>query len=49
MALLKVKPWGKDQGDYVLIEEEDFDASKHEKLEEEKPRRGRTSREAEDK
>lgn len=26
---LKVKPWGENQGDYVLINEADFDKSKH--------------------
>lgn len=30
MAALMVKPWGKDQGDFVLINEEDFDSEKHE-------------------
>lgn len=34
MACVKVKPWGKDQGDYVLIEEEDFDPDTHELYEE---------------
>jgi hypothetical protein len=28
--VIKVKPWGKDQGDYVLIDESDFDKSIHE-------------------
>lgn len=32
--MLKVKPWGKDQGDHVLIDDEDFDPSKHELYEE---------------
>jgi len=32
MNTLKVKPWGKGQGDYVLINEEDFDPEVHEKL-----------------
>lgn len=32
MNTLKVKPWGKGQGDYVLINEEDFDPKVHEKL-----------------
>lgn len=41
MAAIKVKSWGKDQGDYVLIEEEDFDAKKH-KLYEEKPEKAKT-------
>ncbi|MDU4249009.1 hypothetical protein [Pseudomonas sp.] len=32
MSVIKVKPWGKDQGDYVLINEEDFNAEVHELL-----------------
>lgn len=35
--VIKVKPWGKDQGDYVLINESDFDEKKHEKYEEPSP------------
>lgn len=27
---IKVKPWGADQGDFVLINAEDFDDAKHE-------------------
>lgn len=27
---VKVKPWGDDQGDYVLINEGDFDPAVHE-------------------
>lgn len=40
---IKVKPWGKDQGEFVLIEECDFDAEKHQLLEspDESPKRGR--------
>lgn len=34
MDVIKVKPWGKGQGDYVLINAEDFDPAKHEKLDE---------------
>lgn len=30
MAVIKVKPWGKDQGDHVLINEEDFNPDVHE-------------------
>lgn len=30
MKLLKVKPWGEDQGDHVLINEEDFNPEVHE-------------------
>jgi hypothetical protein len=33
MKTIKVKPWGDDQGDFVLINEDDFDANFHEKLE----------------
>jgi hypothetical protein len=29
---VKVKPWGKKQGAFVEINEEDFDSKKHEKL-----------------
>lgn len=36
METMKVKPWGKGQGDYVLINAEDFDPAKHEKLDEAK-------------
>lgn len=32
MKTLNVKPWGKDQGDFVVINEEDFDPSRHELL-----------------
>jgi hypothetical protein len=32
MAILKVKPWGKGQGDYVWIEEENFDPKVHKKF-----------------
>lgn len=30
METIKVKPWGKGQGDFVLLNKEDFDADKHE-------------------
>lgn len=30
--VLKVKPWGKDQGDFVLINAEDFNPEVHELL-----------------
>lgn len=33
MAAVMVKPWGKDQGDFVLINAEDFDETKHELFE----------------
>ncbi len=29
MKTIKVMPWGDDQGDFVLINEDDFDASVH--------------------
>lgn len=29
MKTVKVKPWSKDQGDYVLINELDFDSKIH--------------------
>ena len=32
MAIMKVKPWGKGQGDHVLIEEEDFNPKFHKKF-----------------
>lgn len=32
--VMKVKPWGKDQGDYVEINVEDFDKDKHQKYSE---------------
>lgn len=42
MNTVKVKPWGKDQGEFVLINEDDFDPKAHELLEpaaKERPRR----------
>lgn len=30
MKTIQVKPWGKDQGDFVEINEEDFDKGIHE-------------------
>lgn len=30
MSVIKVMPWGEDQGDFVLINEEDFNADVHE-------------------
>ena len=35
---IKVKPWGKDQGDYVEINAEDFDPKLHKKHEPAKPK-----------
>lgn len=37
MKTIKVKPWGEDQGDFVLINEEEFDAGFHSPFEAEKP------------
>lgn len=34
MKTIKVQPWSEDQGDYVLINEEDFDAGFHETFKE---------------
>lgn len=36
METVKVIPWGKDQGDYVVINKEDFDEKKHKIYEENK-------------
>ncbi len=45
MPVMKVKPWGDGQGDFVLIDEDDFNPEVHEKLEDdqqaEPKRRGR--------
>lgn len=38
MKTIKVKPWGQGQGDFVIINAEDFDPNFHEKLEEDKPK-----------
>lgn len=32
METIKVKPWGKDQGDFVIINKSDFDPEVHEML-----------------
>jgi hypothetical protein len=32
MATMKVKPWGEGQGDFVVIEEEDFNPDFHQKF-----------------
>jgi len=37
MKVIQVKPWGDDQGDFVEINEEDFDPKVHELLGESKP------------
>lgn len=36
MEIIKVKPWAKDQGDFVLINESDFDPAIHVKFDDEK-------------
>lgn len=33
MSTMKVKPWGEDQGDYVVIEESDFNPEIHQEFE----------------
>lgn len=33
METIKVKPWGKDQGDFVVINKDDFNADLHELFE----------------
>ena len=45
--VIKVKPWGQDQGDFVLIDEADFVEGVHEKLDEptEKPKTQRKPKE----
>ncbi len=32
MRTMKVKPWGKDQGDHVIINEDDYDPKVHKKF-----------------
>ncbi|MEE4461551.1 hypothetical protein V2S84_05335 [Azotobacter chroococcum] len=47
MNTVKVKPWGKDQGEFVLINEGDFDPKVHELLEpaaKDKPSSKRTTK-----
>lgn len=34
METIKVMPWGDDQGEFVLINKEDFDASVHKRYDE---------------
>lgn len=34
MKTIQVMPWGEDQGDFVVINEEDFDPSVHKRYEE---------------
>jgi hypothetical protein len=38
LGILKVKPWGKDQGDFVIIDEENFDSDFHELFEKPEPK-----------
>jgi hypothetical protein len=33
---VKVKPWSKDQGDFVIINKDEFDKNKHELLKQKK-------------
>lgn len=46
MPVIKVKPWGEDQGEFVLIEEEDFNEEVHvlHESEAEQPKRQRRRR-----
>ena len=37
MGTIQVKPWGEGQGDFVLINEEDFDKDFHELYGDKKP------------
>ena len=48
METIKVKPWGEGQGDYVVINAEDFDPEQYEKLEDEPKRTRRRRTEAEE-
>lgn len=48
MPVIKVKPWGEGQGEFVLIEEEDFNEEVHVLHESEKPRRRRRRQTEED-
>lgn len=48
MPVIKVKPWSEDQGEFVLIEEEDFNEEVHVLHESEKPRRRRRRQTEED-
>lgn len=49
MPVIKVKPWGEDQGEFVLIEEEDFNEEVHtlHESEAELPKRQRRRRNTE--
>lgn len=49
MPVIKVKPWSEDQGEFVLIEEEDFNEEVHtlHESEAEQPKRQRRRRNAE--
>ena len=38
LETIKVMPWGEDQGEFVVINKDDFDESKH-KLYEEAPKK----------
>jgi hypothetical protein len=49
MPVIKVKPWSEDQGEFVLIEEEDFNEEVHvlHEPEAEQPKRQRRRRNTE--
>lgn len=49
MPVIKVKPWGEGQGEFVLIEEEDFDEEVHtlHESDAEQPKRQRRRRNTE--
>lgn len=49
MKTIRVKPWGEEQGDHVVINEADFDPDFHQHLDSEapeadKPKRGRPAK-----
>lgn len=48
METIKVKPWSEDQGEYVVINADDFDPEQHEKLDDEPKRTRRRRTEAEE-
>lgn len=39
MKIMKVKPWGEGQGDFVVINEDDFDPKFHSKLDKPAPKK----------
>ena len=46
MAVMKVMPWGKEQGDFVLIESENFDPNFHVKYAPKKVAKKKTGKKA---